>query len=164
MRAHNIPDELVVNWNQTGLNLVSSGNWTLEKEGTSGVEVVGQQDKCMTTATFSTTPAGALLPIQLLYTGKTPRCHPHYEGFPAAFNVWHSPNHWANQGTSLRFINNIIIPYVEETQAEKGLSPSHQALAIFDVFRSQTIDEVYELLEENHISVVLVPSNCTDKL
>ena len=37
-------------------------------------------------------------------------------------------------------------------------------MAIFDVFRGQTVDEVYELLEENHTSVVLVPSNCIDKL
>lgn len=37
-------------------------------------------------------------------------------------------------------------------------------MAIFDVFRGQTVDEVYKLLEENHISVVLVTSNCTDKL
>ena len=35
---------------------------------------------------------------------------------------------------------------------------------MFDVFRGQTIDEVYQLLEENHILVVLVPSNCIDKL
>ena len=59
---------------------------------------------------------------------------------------------------------NIIIPYVQKTRAEKRLSPTHQALAIFDVFRGQTVDEVYKLLEENHISVVLVTSNCTDKL
>ena len=77
--------------------------------------------------------------------------------------MWHSPNHWANQETSLRFIHNIIIPYVQKTRAEKGLSPTHQALANFDFFRGQTVDEVHELLEENHISV-LVPSNCTDKL
>ena len=59
-----------------------SGNWTLEKEGASRVELVGQDDKRMITATFATIVAGAFLPIQLLYTGKTPRCHPHYSGFP----------------------------------------------------------------------------------
>lgn len=132
--------------------------------GANRVEVVGQDGTCMITATFATTLAGAFLSIQLLYTGKTPRCHPHYTGFPADFDVWHSPNHWANQETSLRFVRNIIVPYVRQTQAEKGLSPTHKALVIFDVFHGQTIDEVHELLEENHISVVLVPSNCTDKL
>lgn len=137
-------DELVMNWNQTGLHLVPSGNWTLEKEGASRVEVVGQDDKRMITATFATTLVRTFLPIQLLYTGKTPRCHSYYTGFPADFDVWHSPNHWANQETSLRFIHNIIIPYVQKTRAEKGLSPTHQALPIFDVFHGQTVDEVYE--------------------
>ena len=47
------------------------------------------------------------------------------------------------------------------TQAEQGLSPTHQALAIF---RGQIIDEVYELLEENQSSVVWVPIKYTDKL
>ena len=151
----------MINWDQTGLHLVPFGNWTLEKAGASRVEVVGQNDKSMITTTFTSTLSGAFLPIQLLYTGKTPRCHPYYTGFPADFDVWHPPNHLENQETSLRFICNIIIPYVQKTRAEKGLSPTHPAS---DVFRGQTVDEVHELLEESHISVVLVPSNCTDKL
>ena len=54
VRAQGIPDELVLNWDQTGLHLVPSGNWTLEKEGASRVEVVGQNDKHMITATIAT--------------------------------------------------------------------------------------------------------------
>lgn len=57
VRAHNIPDELVMNWDQTGLYLVPSGNWTLEKEGASRVKVVGKDNKHMITATFATNPA-----------------------------------------------------------------------------------------------------------
>ena len=34
VRQHAIPDELIINWDQTGLNLVPAGNWTLEQEGT----------------------------------------------------------------------------------------------------------------------------------
>ena len=63
VRAHDISDELVLNWDQTGLNLVPSGNWTLEKKGERRVEVVGQGDKRMITATFVTTLAGAFLPF-----------------------------------------------------------------------------------------------------
>ena len=76
VRAHGIPDELVFNWDQTGINLVPGENWTLDKKGDKG-------------------------------------CHPHYAGFPADFDVWHSPNHWANQETTLRFIHNII-PHVQK--------------------------------------------------
>ena len=40
----------------------------------------------------------------------------------------------------------------------------YPALAIFDVFRGQTTDAIYELLDENHIFVIKVPANCTNRL
>ena len=36
-------------------------------------------------------------------------------------------------------------------------------LAIFDVFK-QTTDAIYEMLEKNHILIVKIPVNCTDRL
>ena len=149
------------NWDQTGIKLVP---WTLEEQGTRRVEIAGINDKRMITATFTSTLSGHFLPMQVLYTGKTSRCHPHFSEFPPGFDIWHSPNHWANTETSVRFVNNVIIPYVTRTQTEHELSPNYPALVIFDVFRGQTVNEVYELLEEYRIFVVLVPSNCTDKL
>ena len=113
--------------------------------GTARIEVIGLDDKRMITATFTTTLNGVFLPIQLLYTGKTPRCHPHYIGFPDEFGVWHSPNHWANQDTSLRFISQISIPYIQKTQAEKLLSPYHPALILFDVFCGQIVNELWKI-------------------
>lgn len=44
VRAHGIPDELVLNWDQTGPSLVPSRNCALEKDGASRVKVVGQDD------------------------------------------------------------------------------------------------------------------------
>ena len=35
---------------------------------------------------------------------------------------------------------------------------------IFDAFKRQTTDAVFQLLEANHICVVSIPPNCTDKL
>ena len=45
----------------------------------------------------------------------------------------------------------MIIPYVKTIQAEKVLPFDYPALAVFDVFRGQTVEEIYQLLEENHI-------------
>ena len=125
--------------------------------------MVGQNDKRMITATFACTLSGYFLPIQILYTGTTQRCHPKYK-YPDECDVWHSENHWANQETAMRLIQEIVIPYVNQVRKEKGLSTLHPALAIFDVFCGQTVSEVNELLEEHSIYVFLVPSNCTDKL
>ena len=159
--AHKIPNQLILNWDQTGLQLVPSGNWTLEERGTRRVELTGLNDKRMITATFTCSLSGRFLPMQLLYTGKTSRCHPQFSGFPPEFDIWHSPNHWANQETTIRFINNVILPYINKTRQEMSLRSDYPALAIFDVFRGQTVDDVYALLENNHIYVVKVPSNCT---
>ena len=38
--VHKIPQEMVVNWNQSGINIVPSSNWTMEQEGASRVEIV----------------------------------------------------------------------------------------------------------------------------
>ena len=40
---------------------------------------------------------------------------------------------------------------MQSTRAELGLSPSHPALVIFDVFNGQITDKVFNVLEENSI-------------
>ena len=45
---------------------------------------------------------GQFLPMQLLYTGKTDRCHLK-QSFPNAFDVFHTPSHWTNEDTCERF-------------------------------------------------------------
>lgn len=42
VRAHGIPDELVLNWDQTGLNLVPYGNWILRKWVQIGLKLLGR--------------------------------------------------------------------------------------------------------------------------
>ncbi|KAI8493143.1 hypothetical protein Bbelb_291470 [Branchiostoma belcheri] len=44
VREHNIPDEMVVNWDQTGINVVPDGGWTLA-EGSRQVPIIGLEDK-----------------------------------------------------------------------------------------------------------------------
>ena len=83
---HKIPDQLVLNWDQIGLQLVPSGNWTLEEQGTKRVELKGLNDKRMIMATFTCSLSGHFLLMQLLYIGKTSRCHPNFE-FPPEFDV-----------------------------------------------------------------------------
>ena len=40
-----IPFDLIMNWDQTGINYVPVGSWTMEKEGSKRVEIVGVEDK-----------------------------------------------------------------------------------------------------------------------
>ena len=83
----------------------------MEEQGSSRVEIAGINDKRQITLTLAGSMSGELLPFQLLYQGKTVRCHPHHF-YPSEFDVWHTPNHWANEETTLQFIN-VILPYVK---------------------------------------------------
>ena len=67
--------------------------------------------------------------------------------FPEGFDISHTPNHCANGETSIRFVKNIILPYISVTRKDLGLS-----------------EEQMSLLLENNILSVIVPSNCTDLL
>ena len=43
--------------------------------------------------------AGDFLPPQIIYAGKTPRCHPSTK-FPEDWNITFTQNHWANEKTT----------------------------------------------------------------
>ena len=112
-----IPKELILHSDQTGIRFVPSSTWTMERRGERRVEMVGVNDKQQITAILCSSAAGEFLPIQLIYTGKTDRCHPRYP-FPPEWNVTHSHNHWSNEDTMVQYVDNIILPYVEKVREE----------------------------------------------
>ena len=71
--SHKIPLELIINWDQTGIQLAPTSNWTMEKCGAERVEIAALGDKRQITATLAGTLAGELLPLQVIYTGTTER-------------------------------------------------------------------------------------------
>ena len=62
-----VPEELVINWDQTGINYVPISSWIMEQEGVKRVEVTGKDDKRQLTALFACSMSGDFLPIQLVY-------------------------------------------------------------------------------------------------
>ena len=40
-----IPDSLVINWDQTGIQYIPISSWTMEKEGAKRVEITGLKEK-----------------------------------------------------------------------------------------------------------------------
>ena len=106
---------------------------------------------------------GEYLPPQLLFKGTTTRCHPKVS-FPDGWDVWHSKNHWSNEDTMKRYLEKIVIPFVDQKRVSLKLEQTHPALAIFDCFRGQTTPDILAVLESHNIIAVQVPANCTDKL
>ena len=118
-------------------------------------------DKRQITAVFCGTILGDFLPVQLIYQGKSQRCHPHHQ-FPSGWDITHSPKHWSTEETMLQYISNIIAPYVENVRHLLG--DRKPAIVIIDNFKAQITAPVNALLEEHNIHVCLLPPNTTDLL
>jgi len=157
-----VPPELIMNWDQTGIKIVPTTTWTMERRGSKRVEVVGTNDKRQITAVFCGTIQGDFLPVQLIYTGKTARCHPKYK-FPAGWHVTHAKKHWSTEKTMLQYIERIILPYVNSVRMYLS-DDTVAGLVIMDNFKGQVTATVSKLLEDNHLHVCLLPPNTTDFL
>ena len=158
-----VPSELVINWDQMGINYIPISSWTMEEEGSKRVEVVGKDDKRQLTALFACSMSGDFLPIQLVYQGKTARCLPKYQ-FPSDWDITFSANHWCNESTMHQYIDKIILPYLCQKRKELKLPPEQPAVMIFDNFKGQCTEDLLKLLDSSNIDVILIPPNCTDRL
>ena len=58
-----IPNELIINFDQTGINYVPMSSWTMEKQGAKRVEIIGKDDKRQITAVLAGTLNGEFLPV-----------------------------------------------------------------------------------------------------
>ena len=163
IEMEDISTDLVINWDQTGIHYVPVSNYTMEKEGSKRIELVGIEDKRQITAVFSGTMSGVFLPMQLIYQGKTPKCLPSVQ-FPSNWNVTFTDNHWSNETTMLAYLEKILFPYIISTREKLGLEHNQPALVIFDRFRAQCTDRILSLLEDHHVHVAIVPANCTNRL
>lgn len=157
---HDIPEDLILNFDQTPLSYVSAPNHTLHVKGASSVPLVGKGKKKQITGTFTVSMTGEFLGPQLIYGGKTNKCHPSID-FPPEFNVTHSPNHWSNEDRVIEHLEQIVFPYLLSKKVELGLGEHQKSLLIFDVFKAQITDRVEELLDANNCVYVLVPANMT---
>ena len=79
----------------------------MEQKGVNRVDMVGMNDKRQITAVFCASLLGYFLPVQLIYAGKTTRCHPKF-AFPPGWDIMHAPKHWSNEDTMLQYIENIM--------------------------------------------------------
>ena len=156
-----IPPELILNWDQTGIKIVPFSTWTMEQRGAKRVEMVGVNDKRQITAVFCGSLTGDFPPIQVIYKGKTSRCHPHFT-FPPGWHVTHSPKHWSTEETMVQYVEHIIVPYTDKVRDSLGEETA--ALVIMDNFKGQVTDAVMNLLDTHNIHVCLLPPNTTDRL
>ena len=81
-----IPADLILNWDQTGIKFVPCSSWTMDQAGSRRVEMIGTNDKRQITVVFCGTLMDDFLHLQLIYKGNTLRCHLHFK-FPLTYNT-----------------------------------------------------------------------------
>ena len=158
-----VPSQLVINWDQTGINYIPVSSWTMEKEGSKRVAVASKDDKQQLTALFAGSMSGDFLPIQLVYQGKQLGVYQSIS-FLQTGDIAFTPNHWSNESTMCQYIDKIILPYLCHKRKELKLPPEQPTVMIFDNFKGQCTEELLKFLDSNNIDVILIPPNCTDRL
>ena len=84
--------------------------------------------------------------------------------FPDDWNVTFTPNRWSNEEKTLEYIDKVMLPFTRAKQEELRFRAYQPALVIYDEFKGQLTDSVHSVLNANHMYVVKVPPNCTDRL
>ena len=156
----NIPETLSINIDQTSLGYVPVSKETMAKRNSTSVTIEGSDDKRMITGTFSVTLSGIFLPMQLIYGGKTNQSIPRYN-FPENFCLSANPKHFSNTEESLKYLDEVIIPYVLKERSESKLLNDQKAVMIMDVFTGQMTPQVIQHYAESNILIVNVPRNMT---
>ena len=160
---HKIPAEMIINFDQTGAKLVPSSEWTMEEEGLKQVAISGLDDKREITVILGINMAGQLLPLQVIYAGKTDRCHADFK-LPHDWHITHTDNHWSNEGSMGEYADRILIPYFKKIRQSLSLDASQKGLAIFDVFAVYRCESFVKKLTDAGIAIEYVPASSTGEL
>ena len=80
--------------------------------------------------------AGYFLCPQVIYSGKTSKSLPTVQ-FPNGWHVTYTEKHWANEKTTEGYINQILLPYIQQKRSDLSLNPDQPALVIFDRLKGQ---------------------------
>jgi hypothetical protein len=168
MQIHKVPLFLIINVDQTGVHLCPSDHRTYAEKGTKSVAVIGAEDKRQITACVASSMDGDLLPLQLIFEGKTTRCHPSQPSSIAEhhFHITHSENHWSNATTMKDWVEHVLLPFADRKLAAANLSADSHIILLLDCWKVHTNGEFPAWLKEKHprIHAVYVPANCTSQL
>ena len=98
--------------------------------------------------------------MQLIYGGKTSQSLLRYR-FPKGFCLSFNPKHFSNSNESIKFLKEIITPYVVKQRELLKCQVDQKGLVIMDVFTGQMTAEVFNAYEKANILIIKLPANMT---
>ena len=163
---YSVPDDLILGIDETNCQFVPSVKRTRAPKGSKRIRIIRiGKEKPQITATFGGTATGEILPnTQLIFGGKTVRCHPNggRTAPPDGIYYDHTSSHWQSYETYISYIKCAIIPYRLLTIQRLGLPGDQKCILIHDLHFSHKGDEVIELCKANNIIPLYIPAGCTD--
>jgi hypothetical protein len=125
-------------------------------------------DKRQITAMVASALDGTLLPLQLIFTGKSPACVPKHtdDSEELGFHLTRSENHWSSQETMQQWVEHIIVPHRLAMIGEHTLKADAHIILLLDVWAVHISKLFRSFLAEQHpyIHLLYIPANCTSKL
>ena len=113
VEEYNIPTSLIVNIDQTPIKYIPVGS-----------ELTNEPLQVL---------LGVFLPMQLIYSGNSTQSIPKFK-FPKEFSLSANPKHFSNTEESLKYIREIIKPYMNNQRLENNLPDDQKVLIVMDVF------------------------------
>ena len=162
VKKHKIPEELILNYDQTPLSYVCTSNTTLEVRGSKSMPIVGKGKQKQITGIFTVSADRDFLLMQLIYAGRTDRCHPNRINFPEGFTITHTPNHWSCEKSATEHLEKVAFPYLSKKREQLKMPKDQKALLIFDVFKGQTTQQVKDIVLANNCVYVFVQKKLTN--
>ena len=93
-----VPDYLILHWDQTALKYVPVAERTMEKQESKKVKIAGLDNKWQITATFAAAMSSESLAPQLVYKRTIQACLLTVR-FPDSWHITYTDNHWCNKTT-----------------------------------------------------------------
>ena len=164
-RAHmfksNAPPELVIGCDETNAQFVNHATRTREKKGVKRCKILGKgSDKAQITVTIFVTESGDVLPYQMIFEGKTVKCHPINQPMPDDCLWTHTESHWQSVPTYMEAIEKIIVPYKNKIISTMGLPANQYTILKHDLHYTHKDTRVLELLKAHNILPLFVRMLC----
>lgn len=167
----NIPLELIITADETGLSLLPIAKRTYGEKGAKQVAVLGQGDKREFTMLVAIHAGlGLAGKVQSIWAGKTDRCEPEPEiqqKYKDKIRFTHSASHWTTKATVKKFLCDLWNDYVEPTMNRLALDPETQSWIMYwDVYSVHRDESVLAWAKQQFPNLVFlfVPARCTGDL
>ena len=125
-------------------------------------------DKRQITAVVASSLDGCLLPLQLIFQGKTDASLPPHTDHSrnAGFHLTKSSNHWSSQETMQEWCNHILVTWRNKMIAQHNLPANAAVVLQLDVWAVHISKEFRDFISNKHpyVRLVYIPPNCTSKL